>query len=426
LRLFGYVGIGARRTPRSGYSRCGIAGNTIEGSKRVQPEWENRNWRQGLTPLGLRIEKASFPFAQRSAKENFESGWDFSFEVTKRGARVTESLANHEYAQALASSGTGLASAGEKIEMLVEIALRLQHKPKSATDLQHAADLYEQALALSRDDELLAARIRVRKASALAAIVEPEPHRLLQARRELENALPHLEKGTPEELAEAEMNLGVVVQSLAGLGSGNIADAIKAYQRALRTFSRESYPTEYAILHNNLATAYLSIPFSDARANMREALAVQSFTEALKVVTLIDHPSEFAMLQNNLGNALQYTRSGHPIANNLRALEAYDAALCVRNAKDTPAEYANTIANKANCLRNLPDDPEKPGHGNPTRLRQSSDLYREALRLFELGGDVAKAAIVRDALSDVLRELEDRPDSPSSLDFGASRIVEGP
>jgi tetratricopeptide (TPR) repeat protein len=338
------------------------------------------------------------------------------------GPVVEESLAEHEYAQALASLETGDATRRDKIEMLVEIAMRLQHKPKAQADLHHAIELYDQALALCVDEQLLGARIRLRKATALAAIADPGSRNLMEARSELEGALHELGEGAPEEVAEAEMNLGVVIQSLAGMGCANIADAIKAYQRAVRFFERESHPVEYAILHNNLATAYLSIPLSDSRENMREALAVQSFTEALKVVTVVDNPTEFAMLQNNLGNALQYARSGHPIENNLRALEAYDASLTVRNARDTPAEYANTVANKANCLRNLPDDPEEPGKGNGARLRQSGELYREALRVFELIGDSAKAAIVRDALSEVVRDLGGRIPSAAPHEFGKSRV----
>ncbi len=336
---------------------------------------------------------------------------------------MTESLAEHEYAQALAGLKTDEASARDKIEMLVAIAMRMQHKPKTPADLHHATELYDQALALCAEEKLVAARVRVRKATALAAIVEAGPRYLLDARGELESALRDLAEGAPEEIAEAEMNLGVVIQALAGLGCANIADAIKAYQRSVRVFGRESHPTEYAILHNNLATAYLSIPLSDTRANMREALAVQSFTEALKVVTLVDNPTEFAMLQNNLGNALQYARSGHPIGNNLRALEAYDASLAVRNAKDTPAEYANTMANKANCLRNLPDDPEAPGKGNASRLRESGEHYREALRIFERIGDAAKASIVRDALAEVIQDLGGGgPAAASPHEFGTSRV----
>jgi hypothetical protein len=96
------------------------------------------------------------------------------------------------------------------------------------------------------------------------------------------------------------------------------------------------------------------------------------------VVNLIDHPSEYAMLQNNLGNALQYASSSHAPENILRALEAYDEALKVRRRDSTPLEYANTIANKANCLWNLPDDPEHPERGNRANLVGAKACYVEA------------------------------------------------
>ena len=76
------------------------------------------------------------------------------------------------------------------------------------------------------------------------------------------------------------------------------------------------------------------------------------------------------MLQNNLGNALQYVSSSHAIENNVRALDAYDEALKVRTRGTTPLEYANTIANKANCLLNLADDPEQPATGQSAQLRR--------------------------------------------------------
>jgi hypothetical protein len=129
----------------------------------------------------------------------------------------------------------------------------------------------------------------------------------------------------------------------------------------LRVFTKINFPAEYVILHNNLATAYLSIPLTDEKAKMREALAVQSFEAALEIVTIEDMPSEYAMLQNNLGNALQYASSSHAVENNLRALSAYNEALKVRDMRNAPVAYANTLANKANCLRNLPDDLEHPG-----------------------------------------------------------------
>jgi hypothetical protein len=147
------------------------------------------------------------------------------------------------------------------------------------------------------------------------------------------------------------------------------------------------------------------MPFTDERSKMREALAVQAFEEGLKVVNLIDHPSEYAMLQNNLGNALQYASSSHVIENNLRALDAYDEALKVRTRETTPLEYANTIANKSNCLLNLPDDPAQPERGNRANLLQARAYYAEAREIFVAHGEVDKARIVSEAVTQIEREL---------------------
>jgi hypothetical protein len=112
------------------------------------------------------------------------------------------------------------------------------------------------------------------------------------------------------------------------------------------------------------------------------------------------------MLQNNLGNALQYLPSVHPVDNNLRALEAYNEALKVRTAKDTPVEYANTIANKANILFNLPDDVENPEAGNPNHLKTAKTLYEEAQLIFTQYGESERAEMVGQALQDLDVELQ--------------------
>ena len=69
------------------------------------------------------------------------------------------------------------------------------------------------------------------------------------------------------------------------------------------------------------------------------------------------------------------------LGNNLRALAAYAEALKVRNERDTPLECPSTIANKVNVLRNLPDDPERPGLGRESSLTTARDLYQEARRI---------------------------------------------
>jgi hypothetical protein len=111
------------------------------------------------------------------------------------------------------------------------------------------------------------------------------------------------------------------------------------------------------------------------------------------------------MLQNNLGNALQYASSSHAVENNLRALDAYDEALKVRTRDTMPLEYANTIANKANCLWNLPDNVEQPALGAATNLAAARGYYREAREIFAAHGERERARSVGEACDRIDREL---------------------
>lgn len=306
----------------------------------------------------------------------------------------------------------------DRVEMLIELAMGLQARPKTPDHLRAAIALYEKAATICPDDEpLLSARLSARHATALQALPDSGTQYLEEARSRYESAIPVLTRlGSAQEVAEAEMNLGLVLQYLAGSGRARITDAISAYQRSLRTFDARSYPVEFVLLQNNLATAFLSVPITDERAKLREALAVQCFEEGLKIVTLIDHPSEYAMLQNNLGNALQYASSSHRLENNLRALQAYDEALRVRTRASTPVEYANTIANKANCLWNLPDDPEHPDGGNRGNLIRAKALYEEAHEIFLGHGAGDKAQAVAGALEQLTSEIADYGSHQAQVD----------
>lgn len=304
------------------------------------------------------------------------------------------------------------ATKSEKAEMLMEIAMGMQQKPETADDILAAVDLYRLAMDMAPEHEVLGiARIRARLATALMTVPAEDATELKLARTEIETALATLTaEGSDAEIAEAEMNLGLICQTLAGMRVMPIQPAISAYQRSLRTFDKTEYPKEFAILQSNLATAFLSIPFSDETGKMREALAVQAFREALSVVNLVDHPSEYAMLQNNLGNALQYVSSSHRVENGYRALEAYDEALKVRNLRDMPEQYANTIANKANCLANLPDDVEKPDSGNRNNLTTAIAMLTDAHKIFTERQSDAKAQAVSEAIFELRGEL-----GPSSV-----------
>lgn len=292
-------------------------------------------------------------------------------------------------------------------EALVEVAMDLQRRPKHPQELVDAVFLYDRAAQLAVDVPLARARAIAGKGTALRRMPGGGLDHLEAARVAFDEALPVLRvQGEPEEVAEIEMNNGLVLQALAGSGRAPLPEAIAAYHRALRYFDATSFPREYAILHNNLATAYLSTVIGDGKEGVREALAVQSFQEALRCVSLEEDPVEYAMLQNNLGNALQATRSAHPFEHLDKAVAAYDEALKVRTRRDTPVEYANTIANKANALMNLPDPDRDPSLGNPANLAAAAALLEEAGQVFADSGIADRSAVVTQLAASLRSELE--------------------
>ncbi|NMG06894.1 hypothetical protein [Brasilonema sp. UFV-L1] len=321
---------------------------------------------------------------------------------------MTPSMTDSAVKVAMDIIASSPATTQEKIEMLLEMAQGFQKKPKTAQDLWNAVSLCHQAYDLCDEDNLLwQARAKVGIAVALKAIPDIGEQLLLEAKERLEEALPILQQTlvSPEEIAEAQMNFGLVLQSLVPFHLARMTDSIQAYQKALQVFTWQKYPQEYAILHNNIAIAYLSTPLTSQREDLRQGLAVQTFEEALKHIELISHPREYAMLQNNLGNALQYLPSSHPLENIVRAIAAYNEALKVRNSKDTPLEYANTISNKANALLNLPDEPEKPEAGNLKNLLQARAYYQEAWEIFTQHGQIEQAQVVAQVLQEVETEI---------------------
>ncbi|MBE9234012.1 hypothetical protein IQ231_20675 [Cuspidothrix issatschenkoi LEGE 03284] len=308
---------------------------------------------------------------------------------------------------AISAINSESATTEEKIQMLIELANGLQKKPKTAADLRSAVQLYEQAEEIcSQDYLLLKARAKVGKATALRSIPDDSSEFLVKAKIAYEEALPTLQElGSSVEVAELQMNFGLVLQSLVHFNLAKIGDCIQLYNQALQVFTCGKYPQEYAILYNNIAIAYLSITGSKEKKAFSEGLAVQTFETALKQINLIEHPREYAMLQNNLGNALQYLQSTHPVENNLRAVTAYNEALKVRNPQDTPLEYANTIANKANALINLPDDLENPDLGNYKNLLQAKNYYQQAWVIFQENQQIEQAQMVGQALQEITAEI---------------------
>ena len=190
--------------------------------------------------------------------------------------------------------------------------------------------------------------------------------------------------------ASLNMNLGICYQEMSSGNRGALLEAVKCYQEALKFFTRQQFPEEFAFAQNNLALAYLSIPTIEASDQLRVAIAIQALREALKVYQRETHPELWASTQLNLANALQYAPTSHIEENLQEAVNLYEEILSVRRPTENPVGYARLLANQGNALAHLGIN----AHAIPK--------LTEARNIFNQIGEVESA----EAINEVLNEIE--------------------
>ncbi len=101
----------------------------------------------------------------------------------------------------------------------------------------------------------------------------------------------------------------------------------RPYGEALRFYTAEAAPFDYAMTQNNLANAYGALAaLEDREANLRRAIA--GYGEALRFYTAEAAPLDYAMTQNNLAIAYHALAALEDRDGNLwRAIAAYGEAL---------------------------------------------------------------------------------------------------
>lgn len=260
-------------------------------------------------------------------------------------------------------------------------------------DTASALRQLDEALTCARNvSPLLAAQILNQLASLE---LSTEPARAISRYQE---AL-RLAETTPLESLRAElwMNLGMAYQEASSGRRALLLEAVKAYQEAIRCgLSVSHQPEMYALAHNNLALAYLSIPARDASDQLRMGIAVQSLREALTVFRRDTHPEMWSSAQLNLANALQYLPSSHPEENLRQAVEIYEELLSVRTAALDPLGYARLLANQANALAHL------------GIFRPALEKLNEAHKLFHWHGEPEMAASALEQADLINQRIEER------------------
>lgn len=219
--------------------------------------------------------------------------------------------------------------------------------------------------------------------------------------RRFETAVTALEGADGLRVARAELHLHLagLLHEQAPERPEMLAAVVPHYHSALQLMLREEAPLLWASAHANLATAYLTMPMTEASGQLRLGIAAQSLRSALKVYTREDYPEQWASVQLNLANSLVYTPSKHQADNLVEAVELYEAVLEARDRDSDPMGRARVLANQGNVLAHL------------GAFDQAKAKLYEARFLFEELGDGDSVRTVRGVLDEIARQTAlDRTD----------------
>ncbi len=193
--------------------------------------------------------------------------------------------------------------------------------------------------------------------------------------------------------ADLHFNLGNAYSSM-----GNLPKAVKHYWEALNFFTLDRDPYMYALINNNMGLAYLSTGVSDIEDQVRLAYGVQCLKNALKVFTKEKYPKEWASTTMNYANALQYLPTANPSKNLLQAIELYREVLNYRREVKDEIGYARTLANMGNALAHL------------GKLSEAKEHLTEAFGIFNKYGMEEEMTGIREILEEIQTLMEARYD----------------
>ncbi|MDW8298932.1 MAG: TIR domain-containing protein [Anaerolineae bacterium] len=186
----------------------------------------------------------------------------------------------------------------------------------------------------------------------------------------------------------------------------NLHRAIEAYYEALRFFTPDAAPLDYAATQHNLGNAYSDLAkVEDRVVNLRRA--IEAYYEALRFRTPDDAPLDYTRTQHNLGNAYSALAQVEDRAANLhRAIAAYHEALRFRTPDTAPLDYAGTQNNLGNAYSALAQVEDRAAN-----LRRAIAAYREALRFYTPEAAPLNYAAMQHSLGvaySALAQVEDR------------------
>jgi tetratricopeptide (TPR) repeat protein len=221
----------------------------------------------------------------------------------------------------------------------------------------------------------------------------------------------------PLNWAMTQNNLGNALQSLGERESGTkrLEEAVVAYREALKEYTRERVPLNWAATQNNLGNALWRLGERESGTGRLEE-AVAAYREALQEYTRERVPLNWAMTQNNLGNALQSLGERESGTKRLEeAVVACREALQEYTRERVPLNWAMTQNNLGNALQSLGE--RESGTG---RLEEAVAAYREALQEQTRERVPLQWAMTQNNLGNALLKLAERESGTGRLEEGVA------
>jgi tetratricopeptide (TPR) repeat protein len=202
-------------------------------------------------------------------------------------------------------------------------------------------------------------------------------------------------KTRPQSYAMIQNNLGSAYGDLARyqMSAEILQRSVAAYEEALRYRKLDDDPARYAATQNNLGTAYWNLAqYQQPVRCLRQAIT--AYQEALQYYTRDREPMHYAMIQNNLGtaywNLAQHAKSApEEAASNgngisatellIQAVKAYGTALFFRTLEASPAAHAATQNNLGTAYWHLAALPDLSPEDHQQCLQRAITAYQAAL-----------------------------------------------
>ena len=240
--------------------------------------------------------------------------------------------------------------------------------------------------------------------------------RIIQALQQIEQL--HLQQAPKATLLAAYQNLGTLCRDRIEQGNASYQHlllAICVYEQTLQWLDDDSL--QWSDVLNDIGNLYWMLSRQEASTETSLTYldqAIAAYQQALAKTNPETRPHNYAMIQNNLGSAYgDMARFRTPTESLEQSVAAYESALRYRQLHDDPARYAATQNNLGTAYWNLAQHQQ-----TVRRLKQSIAAYFEALRYYSPTCEPMHYAMIQNNLGTAYWNLAQQPQA--SLGVGTA------